>query len=86
MAGNGGVSRCYHVEGIVFAVGTPCLVGKLVAWRPPPPWEFTGLVILMYKMLDGVFMWQIRVKTLGFRLWSEPVMAAYPTCLKASLR
>jgi hypothetical protein len=40
----------------------------------------------MYKMLDGVFVWQIRVKTLGFGLWQEQVMVTSHTFLKASLR
>jgi hypothetical protein len=29
-------------------------------------------------LLDGVFVWQIRVKTLGFGLWSEPVIGDVP--------
>jgi hypothetical protein len=29
----------------------------------------------MYKMLIGVLVWKILVKTLGFGLWPEPLMA-----------
>jgi hypothetical protein len=75
MAGDGGVSRCYLAEGIVSAVATLGLVGGYVAWCPPPPPELAILVSLMYKMLDGVFVRQIWVKTLGSSLCPEPVMA-----------
>jgi hypothetical protein len=42
--------------------------------------ELVGLVSQMYKMLDGVFMRQIRVKTLGSGLCPELVMEAFCTC------
>jgi hypothetical protein len=79
MAGDGSVSRCYLVEGIVSAVGILGLIGGYVAWWPPPL-ELVGLVSQMYKMLDGVFMRQILVKTLGSGLCPEPVMEAFRTC------
>jgi hypothetical protein len=44
------------------------------------------LVNSMYKQLDGVSMWQIWVKTLGFGFWQEPVIATSWTFVKASLR
>jgi hypothetical protein len=49
------------------------LVGGIVVWWPPPPPKVVGLVSRMYKM-DGIFVWQIRVKTLGCGHWLEPVM------------
>jgi hypothetical protein len=36
--------------------------------------------------LDGVLVWQIRVKTFGFGHWPEPVMATSCALLKASSR
>jgi hypothetical protein len=86
MVCDGSVLRRYLVEGIIFAVGTPSLVGGYVAWWPPPLPELIGLVSLMYKMLDGVFMRKIWVKNLGSSLCPKPVMVAFRTCLKASLR
>jgi hypothetical protein len=44
------------------------------------------IVDSMYKKLDGVSVWQIQVKTLGFGFWMEPVMATSWTFVKASLR
>jgi hypothetical protein len=40
------------------------LIGGIAMWWPPPPPEVVGLVSRMYK-IDGIFMWQIWVKTLG---------------------
>jgi hypothetical protein len=53
------------------------LVGGKVAWWPPHLPEVIGLVSRMYKVLDGVFTWQNRVKTQGLDLWSELVMVTY---------
>jgi hypothetical protein len=47
------------------------LIGGIAMWWPPPPPEVVGLVSQMYK-IDGIFVWQIRVKTLGLAIgWSQ---------------
>jgi hypothetical protein len=40
------------------------LISGIVVWLPPPPSEVVGFVSRMY-MMDGIFVWQIRVKTVG---------------------
>ena len=56
-------------------------ISRLLFRRRWPAWS-----LLMCKWLKGGFVWQTRVKTLGFGLWPEPVMATSWTFLKASLR
>jgi hypothetical protein len=46
---------------------------------PSPPLKVIGMVSHMYKVLDGVFAWQNRVKTQGLDLWPEPVMVTSRT-------
>jgi hypothetical protein len=58
--------------------GSGGLIGGIVAWWRLAPSEEVFLAGLMYKLLDGVFVWQIRVKTLGFGLWSELVIGDVP--------
>jgi hypothetical protein len=43
------------------------LVRGIVVWWPPPPSEVVGLVSQMYIM-DGIFVWQIREKTIGLAI------------------
>jgi hypothetical protein len=46
---------------------------------PSPPPKVIGMVSHMYKVLDGVFAWQNRVKIQGLDLWPEPVMVTSRT-------
>jgi uncharacterized membrane protein YkgB len=45
--------------------------------------EVVGLVASMYTMLDGILVWRIQVKTLGFGLWPEPLITTPRVFVKA---